>query len=363
MAAYKLVAVELEDAIANGTSQKRVETLRRITDLFVGGADQFSDEHVELFDEVITRLADEIEVHARVELAERLAHVGNAPIKAITELTGDDILDVATPILTHSARLDDQTLIGIAQSKSQHHLLAISRRDQISEQVTDVLVDRGNQQVLRSVAQNTGARFSDSGFGVLVEKSKTDEVLATHVGLRKDIPKQHMTKLIEKASEKVRRKLAAASPVAAEEIQRILAEVAARLKAKAAPPARDYGPAKAAIAELQKTGKLAEDQIRIFAQSRKLEETVVALSVICGVPIEAVENIFQNEKSDVCLVLARAAGLSWLTTKLMLLMQAGDSGVSDQDLAGAKDNFEKLQQQTAQRVIRFYQVRQSAGKG
>ena len=56
MAAYKLVAVELEDAIANGTSQKRVETLRRITDLFVGGADQFSDEHVELFDEVITRL-------------------------------------------------------------------------------------------------------------------------------------------------------------------------------------------------------------------------------------------------------------------------------------------------------------------
>src|SRR5262245_23918020 len=285
MAAFKLVAVELEDAIANGSNQKRIETLRRITDLFCAGADQFGNEHVELFDQVIARLANQIEAHARAELADKLAHIPNAPLAVITQLAADDVIEVASPILTHSTRLDDQTLIGIAQTKSQHHLLAISRRDSISEPITDVLVTRGNHQVLRSVAQNVGAKFSDDGFGKLVERSRNDDALATHIGLRKDIPKQHMVKLIERASDTVRRKLAAASPTAAQEIQRALGEIAARMKANAAPPPRNYAAAKTAVAQMKQAGELDENQVRVFAQARKFEETVVAMSALCRIPV------------------------------------------------------------------------------
>ena len=272
MPTHKLVADELEDAIANGSSQKRVETLRRITDLFVNGAPKFNEEHVELFDQVISRLSVEIEARARVDLAERLAHIPNAPINVITALAGDDVIEVASPILQNSTRLDDQTLIGIAQTKSQHHLLAISQRESISEPITDVLVSRGNHQVLRSVAQNTGARFSDDGMGVLVKRSKGDDALATQIGLRKDIPKKHLVQLIEKASDAVRRKLAVANPVAAAEINRALAEIAARMKAEAAGPARDFTNAKALVAEIQKAGKLGETTSacsRSQASSRK----------------------------------------------------------------------------------------------
>jgi hypothetical protein len=172
-----------------------------------------------------------------------------------------------------------------------------------------------------------------------------------------------MTKLIERASETVRRKLAAASPIAASEIERVLAEIKARMKAENAPPARDYGRAKAMLAQMRKAGQFGEQQVRMFAQAAKFEETVVSLALLCGISVETVEQIMLQEKSDVPLVLARAAGLSWLTTKVILMLQSGGSGVSDQDLAVAKDNFEKLQPATAQRVIRFHQVRQNAGKG
>src|SRR5215216_40976 len=114
MTAYTMVADELEDAIANGSSQKRVEALRRITDLFINGAGQFSEHHVELFDQVMARLAADIEARARVELADRLAKIPNAPATVIAELAADDIIEVASPILTHSTRLDDQVLVGIA---------------------------------------------------------------------------------------------------------------------------------------------------------------------------------------------------------------------------------------------------------
>src|SRR4051812_25298561 len=248
MSAYTMVAAELEDAITNGSSQKRVEALRRITDLFINGAEQFSDEQVALFDEVIARLAAEIEARARVELADRLAHIANAPTNVIISLANDDTIEAASPVLTYSPRLDDQALVGIAKTKSQHHLLAISQRETISEPVTDVLVTRGDMHVLRSVAQNIGARFSDNGFGILVARAQKDDVLTTHIGLRQDIPRHHMTRLIEKASEAARRKLGAVSPVAAAEVRRVLDEIAARMKAEAAPPRRNYTAAKALVA-------------------------------------------------------------------------------------------------------------------
>src|SRR5262245_37271900 len=363
MSAYTMVAAELEDAITNGSSKTRVEALRRITDLFINGAEQFSDDQVALFDQVIARLAAEIEARARVELADRLAHIANAPTNVIISLANDDTIEAASPVLTYSPRLDDQMLVGIAKTKGQHHLLAISQRETISEPVTDVLVTRGDLHVLRSVAQNIGARFSDNGFGVLVTRAQKDDVLATHVGLRQDIPRHQMTRLIEKASEAARRKLAAVSPVAAAEVRRVLDEIAARLKAENAPPPRNYTAAKALLADMRKLADIGEKEIRVFAQSGKFEETVVALAVMCRMPAESIAAIFENEKSDMCLVLARAAGLSWPTTKLLLILQSGRAGVSDQDAEIAKDNFDKLQPATAQRVVRFYQARKAAGAG
>jgi uncharacterized protein (DUF2336 family) len=354
--------LELEDAITNGTSQKRVDTLRRVTDLFMVGASRYSEEQVSLFDSVIARLAADIEARARAELAERLADVPNAPLAVVKRLAADDIIDVSGPILSRSPRLDDETLVSIAEKKGQDHLLAISNRHSISEVVTDVLVMRGNQQVVRTVAQNAGARFSEEGFGVLVKRSEGDDVLASHLGVRKDMPKHHLAKLVETASDAVRRKLAAANPLAAIEIRRVLAELAARVKTEVGATARDYTAAKAQIADMRSAGKFGEAETRVFAQLGKFEETVAALSALCGLPIEVIESTFQGDNSDMCLVIARAAGLSWPTAKQILLLQSTAGSLSEQDLARAKDNFEKLQPATAQRVVRFYQVRNSAGQ-
>jgi uncharacterized protein (DUF2336 family) len=360
MTAARSILLELEEAITSGTSQKRVDTLRRVTDLFMVGAGQYSEEQVGLFDSVMARLAEDIEARARAELSERLAEVANGPILVVKNLAADDIIDVAGPVLTHSPRLDDQMLVGIAEKKGQDHLLAISQRHSISEFVTDVLVVRGNQQVVRTVAQNAGARFSEEGFGVLVKRSEGDDVLASHLGVRKDMPKQHLAKLIEAASDAVRRKLAAANPLAAIEIRRVLAELAAKVKAEVGATQRDYTAAKAQIAQMRGSGKFGEPETRVFAQLGKFEETVVALSVVCGLPIEVIENTFQGDNSDMSLVIARAAGFSWPTAKQILLLQSTAGSLSEQDLARAKDNFEKLQPATAQRVVRFYQVRQNA---
>ena len=147
---------ELEAAITHRSIGSRADVLRRVTDLFVAGSNRFDDEQRILFDDVMRRLVDEIEDSARAAFGKRLATIANAPPKVSCTLALDDSIEVAGPLLMNSEQLDELTLISGAKTKSQQHLLAISQRKTLSENVTDVLVERGDQQVVVSTAGEFG---------------------------------------------------------------------------------------------------------------------------------------------------------------------------------------------------------------
>ena len=85
--------------------------------------------------------------------------------------------EVAAPVLSRSERLDDEALIETARSKSQAHLMAISTRRVLSGAVTDVLVLRGNDEVIQSTVNNPGAEFSERGFTRLVNRAEGTTIL------------------------------------------------------------------------------------------------------------------------------------------------------------------------------------------
>ena len=203
---------ELQTTLAHGTVARRVETLRRVTDLFINGAVDYSDEQIELFDDVFQCLMHHIETSAKALLANRLAPIDTAPPLTIRALAFDDLIEVAAPVLSRSERLDDEALIETARSKSQAHLMAISTRRVLSGAVTDVLVLRGNDEVIQSTVNNPGAEFSERGFTRLVNRAEGDDDLATCVGLRPTMPRHLYLKLIAKASATVRARLEAANP-------------------------------------------------------------------------------------------------------------------------------------------------------
>jgi len=353
---------DLENAIASGSDEKRIETLRRVTDLFAHGAEQLSEEQVAVFDDVIGRLAEDIELVARAELAQRLAPIANAPTAVVRALARDDEIDVAGPILEGSARVSDADLIAAAKAKGQGHLLAISKREALSQEVTDVLVDRGNQEVVHSVAQNDGARFSDVGFIRLVKKSVGDDVLGEAIALRRDVPPQYLQAVLLKASEKVMKRLMAASSGTHPHLAEVIATITARIQAQSTPSARNYAAAKRTVDALIATGKLDDDAVAALAQADKFEEVAAALSTVCRLSISEVERALQDSDPGLILIIVRAAGLSWPTTRTILQMSACGHGSSQLDLDASQKNFERLQLPTARRVLRFYQVRQSAGK-
>ena len=227
MSVGQSLILELEEAIQSGSKDKRVDALRRITDLFVADADRLNDQQIDVFDDILGHLIKRIESKALAELSRRLAPIHNAPIDVVRRLAGDDNITVAEPILTASARLSDHDLIEIASTKTQAHLLAISARPQIGAAVTDVLLQRGNQDVFHTLAENSGARFSEGGLETLVQHAERDERLAEKVGLRLDVPLRLFRELLSRATEAVRaRLLALAGPESRTHIQGVLSAIA-----------------------------------------------------------------------------------------------------------------------------------------
>ncbi len=350
---------ELEEALSDGSVERRAKMLHRVTDLFVFGSSHFSDDHVALFDGVFSHLIADIELSARAELADRLAAIPNAPPKVIRTLAFDDAISVAGPILVRSDLLDNVTLVENARTKSQKHLLAISRRKALAETVTDMLIERGNREVALSTVQNAGAKFSQVGYVRLVKRSEGDDELVQSIGARPEIPRQHFLKLLTTASKAVRIALEAAHPQHVSEIQHVVAKVATAIQAKAGAASRDYVAARALVESMRVSGQLGESDIEAFARAGKFEETAAALAVLCALPIDVIERAMVQDREETILIVAKATGLSWSTVRAVLRLCAGKRGMSAPALEQCLAVFNKLKRETARQVIEFQRKRQA----
>jgi uncharacterized protein (DUF2336 family) len=351
MTAAQSVLHDIRNSIASRSIDARSPLLRYVTDLFLVGSDQLSDDDIALFDDVFTRLIAEIEYSARALLALRLARVRNAPHQTIRLLALDSDIDVARPVLIDSKGLDDAFLVETAQKQGQEHLLAISRRHSLSPAVTDVLVERGDGQVLLSTAENQGARFSDAGYATVVRRAEGDDRLTVCVGARSDIPKHLFLKLLAKASDHVRAKLEAEHPLAAREVADAVDGAAGRIRDQAigtAPDGADVSPPSA---------EFDDDKIRAFAKNGQVEETIAALAAMCRLPVSFVERALAEERSETLLVLARAINLSRQTVKAILLLPARRRPMLAGEIAQCLANFERLSRVTTKEILGFYQAR------
>src|ERR1700757_4644241 len=309
---------DLDDAISRGTAESRSRALWHATDLLIAG--RYSEDEVSTFGKVIGRLADEIEVEVRAQLSERIAGFDQAPINVIHKLAFDDAIEVARPVLEGSTRLDDEALIANARSKSQAHLLAISKRPSIAEAVTDVLVARGNRAVVNSVAENDGARISGSSLLHMVKRAEGDSILAEQLGLRKDIPRQLFQQLIAKASDDVRKRLESERPEMCEQIGTSVIDVTGSLQSMFGPVSRSHFVAKRLVTAQFREGNLNEDSIVGYAMAHRLEEVTIGMSLLCALPIDVIERALVDRRREMLLMLAKALDFSWNTTMALLFL-------------------------------------------
>ena len=353
---------ELESSISNSSDERRSAMLRHLTDLFLVGSDQYSDAEIDLIDDVFVRLVATIEDLSRALLAIRLGPVSTAPPKILRLLACDDAIEIASPVLTQAERLDTETLIECARTKHQEHLLAISRRRMLPEALTDVLVERGDQQVVLSTAKNAGARFSGNGFDIMIRRSQGDDQLAACVGARADLPPQLFDQLLKSASEVVRAKLVAERKHAASDIERVVGDVAGRIQVVANGQPLSYAAAQVLVESMHQAGLLTPAKLEEFASDGRFEELVTALSILSDVPTTAIERNMRDTHAQSLLVLAKAAGLSWETTRSIMVLAAKRYRRSTSGIDQVMPAFNRLKRATAQQILDFHRLPNRAAR-
>ena len=350
--AHSIIA-ELEDAVRDGTSAKRVNTLRRVTDLFLNDGERLNDEQVKVFDDVLGLLITRVESRAKAELSKRLAPLDYAPFEVIQHLAKDDEIAVAGEVLAHSSRVTTDTLLEVASTKGQDHLLAISGRAHLPEEVTDVIVDRGEVRVIRRLANNAGARFSESGYSGIVARAGDDDELTEILGLRIDLPVQCLRDLVHRAKDAVRARLLKIAPAAVQqEIQRVLDGIAREQPAAR----RKFGIAEQLVKLMKELNELDDAAVFTFAEQKKFDEVIVSLAVLNEAPVEMIARLVEGPRADLILIPCRSARLNWPTVETILRNRPVKPPLSEPTLEQAQRDYRRLSTETAQRTVRFWQL-------
>lgn len=182
-----LGADDLIELARNKSTAGRARLAEIVTEMFDSRGDTLSDRERELMFGILKGIIHEVEVDIRRNISDHLANQPGAPPELVKQLA-DDVIDVAYPVLVGSGVLKDSDLIEVIRMRSLEHQLAVTLRAEVSEQVSDALVETNHPSVIESLLNNKNAKISATTLGYLVEESRRVDTFREPLVHRHDLP-------------------------------------------------------------------------------------------------------------------------------------------------------------------------------
>lgn len=105
-------------------------------------------------------------------LSEELKDASNVPVSVIERLAGDDVFEVAGPVLKDSPLLSDEFLVEIIESRPVRGVLdAIARRRGVGTGVSDAIVATDDEQIITALLKNSSAQIREETLDTLVDRA------------------------------------------------------------------------------------------------------------------------------------------------------------------------------------------------
>jgi hypothetical protein len=309
--------VDFKSLESDPSSHRKNELLKGVATLFAVACDRCSLEQIEIYDDVLVRLSAMVEVEARAIAAEKLSPLRRAPERIIRLLAADDAIEVAGPVLTRSPVLKENDLITLAEVHGNAHLAAIARRTNLSEQLSSVVVRRGDAEVRLLVAGNHGARLGDDALRVLIDQAMSDPATAEALGDRPDTPEELVDRLVREAAEDVRRALRARGV----KVSDLHVGEAARQASERMGNAYWLGQYDFETAWERATsrgGAIPEHTLCLLATEDRFADVVAAFSLMAGLHIDETKHWLVRTDTEPFLLMAKAIGLRFTTVQAML---------------------------------------------
>lgn len=353
---------KLHDLIAlahEPSSERRRELLRGVTDLFFTSESHGAAE-MGLFDHVMDDLAGEMEAAVRAELAARLSGAGMAPARVSLRLAKDEI-EIARPLLDSGA-LSQAQLIDVAASSGQDHLRAISRRTDVSSDLADVLVAKGDDDTLGVLLRNDRAVLSRQAHETAVDRAAINPKLHEAVVNRAAVPPDLLNEMYFVVETRLRDQiLARNSGMDPAALEAALSIGRNRMASRDGVLPADYAQAEAEVAKLRAANRIGPEQLAGWLRGRKTTLFLVALATMAEIDFHTARRIVEKVDLDALAIVCRAAGFNAsLFLTFAVLIQPNDANA----MGKAREYgalYAAVTPESAMRTIRFWRLRRQTG--
>jgi len=337
------------------SSEGRQQLLHEITDMFMEQPDQLSEREVAYFGEIMGGIVGGVETMVRQHLAETVSTVSNAPQDLIVSLANDEI-EVALPVLTHSEVLNDDDLVKIVNEKGQEHMQAISSRETVSETVTDVLVKKGDDTVLGTLADNNGAQFSRGGMETMFDRAKENDDLNKSLAARQDVPDDLAQDMFWRVSWAVREQILEDDPSLEEtQVNALMEEAEAWFKDQKGKKA--LNPAEKFIIRKDKLGQLDTGLLLSLIREEKVPEFVAGLGCLAKIDTETAQKAVFDPSAEKLAIVCKALEMDYDVFGEVLYLSNFENDRSAEDTETLLGVYKRFSPQVAQRALRFLRTR------
>jgi uncharacterized protein (DUF2336 family) len=342
------------------SSARRRELLREVTNMFFNADAPHGPSEMELFDSVLGPLASEMEVAVRAELSERFADSDQCPAALLKSMATDGIA-VAAPILARSRLLTEDTLLQVAQTQGQEHLRAISSRRDLPERISDVVVDRGDDQTLGTLLENQSAQLSRRAQETVVDRAAQNPELHKAVVNRRCLPPDLLNEMYFMVEGRLRETiLARNAKLDPQALEEALAKGRRTLAQRDGALPSDYAAAEAHVKRLIATKSLGPSVIAGFLRQGERSRFLVSLAELAEIDFVTAQRIVDRQEIDALAIVCKAAGFDrpLFLTFAVLILPAGE-GMKRAESYGGK--YAELTHDAAMRTIRFWRMRRQSG--
>lgn len=346
-------------ALAHETSsESRRALLRELTDHFFGATARTPTEDA-LYGSVLSDLASDMEEAVRRELAARFAAHADAPRALIRRLANDEA-EIASEVLRVSTVLTEDDLLGVVREHSQDHLRAVSERASVSEAVSEVIVERGDDETLGHLLRNDGARLSRTASEAAVERAKANPELHAATVERSSLPPDLLNEMYFVVEARLRQRIleqnALLDPAL---LESALAAGRTRVATEDGALPADYASSLNYVEELRAAGQLTPQMLARFLRSGSRTAFLISLAQLADVDFHTASHIVDRKEVDALAVICKAADLDralFLTFVVIILNGDGDAMGKAHSYGRL---YVELTREQALRTVRFWRMRRS----
>ena len=347
----------LIDLAKEPSGERRRDLLREVTDLFLEKPADLSEAETQHFSEIMSKVAFDLEMAVRRELAERLSHTDSAPHDLITKLANDEI-EVAQPVLANSTVLKNADLIEIIKRHSQDHMKVIAVREDVAKEVSHTLVEHGSDDILETLVQNKGAQMSRKTMETVIARAENSERLHKPLINRQDLPPDLMNEMFWFVSKALREEIVMKNDAIDDALlNEALASTKAAMGNEAEEAEANWSAPEKFIRRKERLKQLDQGLLVQLLRQGKLNEFLFGFARLADLDVRTAKHIIFKKDSQALAIGCKAIGFDRATFSNLLLLSDEKGERSTEEVFELLSMYDKITTEACQRTMRFWRTR------